>query len=113
MISAGDVLADPSNPIYSDASNFGSQAGAIAAALKGSSNLNVSVLPGIEIDSTGDLTLGSAWDLSAWRFNGAPGILTLRAAGNLIIQQSLSDGFSGVSGSSAFVLPIGWSPAPT
>jgi filamentous hemagglutinin family protein len=104
-ISAGDVIADPSNPIYSDAANFMLNAAGIATALKGGSNLNVSVLPGIEIDSAGDLTLGSAWDLSSWRFNGAPGILTLRAAGNLLVQQSLSDGFSGVSGPSAFVLP--------
>lgn len=105
MISTGDVSADASNPIWLRASNFMQNAAGIATALKGSSNLNVSVLPGIEIDSTGDLTLGSAWDLSAWRFNGSPGILTLRAAGNLLVQQSLSDGFSGVSGPSAFVLP--------
>src|SRR5260221_4096749 len=33
-------------------------------------------------------------DLGGLRFNGAPGVLTLRAADNLIINGSLSDGFS-------------------
>jgi hypothetical protein len=73
---------------------------------------NISLVPGLEIDSSGDLTLGSllsattgvanqtnAWDLSGWRFNdgnghsSVPVILTLRAAGNLNIDSSLSDGF--------------------
>ena len=104
-ISASNVNADLSNPLYSDAATFMQSAASIEAALKGNSGLNVSVLPGIEIDSPGDLTLSSAWDLSGWRFNGVPGILTLRAAGNLLIQKSLSDGFVGVTGPSAFILP--------
>lgn len=102
-ISAPDIAS--SGSWYTDAASFMSQAPAVTAALAGSSGLNVSVVPGIEIQSSGDLTLATNWDLSTWRFNGAPGVLTLRAAGNLLVQQSLSDGFDGVTGAGAFVLP--------
>ncbi len=102
-ISAADIAS--SATWYTDAATFMNNAAAIAAALKGSSGLNVTIVPGIQIQSAGDLTLGTAWDLSTWRFNGAPGILTLRAAGNLFIEQSLSDGFDGVTGAGAFLLP--------
>lgn len=61
------------------------------------------VVPGAEIiNKTGDLTLGfqfsdasSDWDLSTYRFgsNNVPGVLTLRAAGNIIFYNALSDGF--------------------
>jgi len=102
-ISAADVAQ--SGAWYADATTFMSSAVAIGAALQGTSALNISVVPGIQIQSTGDLTLATNWDLSTWRFNGAPGILTLRAAGNLLINNSLSDGFDGVTGAGAFVLP--------
>lgn len=65
------------------------------------------VTPGVEIvNRTGDLTLSDNWDLSTWRFgpgvnsavagSGAPGVLTLRAAGDLVFNSpaSLSDGFT-------------------
>ncbi len=50
-------------------------------------------MPGLEIDSTGNLTLNSAWDLTSWRYgaNSVPGMLTLRAAGDLTINQNLVD----------------------
>jgi len=59
---------------------------------------------------TGNLTLGSTtststsdWDLSSYRFgpDSVPGVLTLRAAGNLVFYNSLSDGFSGAAASAA------------
>lgn len=60
--------------------------------------------PGAEIiNRTGDLTLGttsstttSDWNLSTFRFGtkAAPGVLTLRAAGNLVFYNALSDGFT-------------------
>jgi len=48
------------------------------------------------INPSGDLTLANDWDLSTFRFgpNQTPGVLTLRAAGNLIFDGSLSDGFT-------------------
>ncbi len=61
-------------------------------------------LPGIEVRSSGDLTVSSAWDFSpqrdasnqiipntGWRFNGEAGNLTLRAAGNLNVNQNIVD----------------------
>ncbi len=77
--------------------------------------------PGVEIvNLTGDLVLGAAnntefgsfdsealatadWDLSSFRYGsrGAPGILTLRAAGDVIFNNTLSDGFTPLSFSSA------------
>lgn len=60
--------------------------------------------PGAEIiNRSGNLTLGTAttttlddWDLSTNRFGsrGAAGVLTLRAAGDLVFFNSLSDGFT-------------------
>lgn len=58
---------------------------------------SIVVTPGVEIINTaGDLTLQNDWDLSTFRFgpNSAPGILTLRASGNLIFNGALSDGFT-------------------
>lgn len=65
------------------------------------------IMPGIEIVNRGGsivlgstVTAGSAaisdWDLSTFRFGpkSAPGVLTLRAAGNLEFYNTLSDGFT-------------------
>jgi hypothetical protein len=72
------------------------------------------ITPGVEIlNRTGDLTMGLAnnsnagttnaealsgadWDLSSFRYGTrqAPGILTLRAAGDLVFNNTLSDGFT-------------------
>ena len=64
----------------------------------------LSIQPGAEIiNRIGNLTLGatnstsaSDWDFSPYRFgpNGAPGVLTLRAAGDLVFYNALSDGFT-------------------
>jgi filamentous hemagglutinin family protein len=61
-------------------------------------------LPGIEVQSSGDLTVSSVWDFSpqrdasdqiipntGWRYNGEAGNLTLRAAGNLNVNQKIVD----------------------
>jgi hypothetical protein len=68
------------------------------------------IRPGAEIvNAAGDLTLDTTWDLSTYRFgpDNQPGILTLRAAGNLNFDYnnavgvrkfaSLSDGFAGAT----------------
>ncbi|MCK9589351.1 MAG: hypothetical protein M0Q93_08320, partial [Terrimicrobiaceae bacterium] len=82
------------------------------------------IAPGVEIVSNGDLTLGLAnpngsnpggaalsndqltagdWDLSTFRYGSksAPGILTLRAKGDLVFNNTLSDGFTPVAASTA------------
>ncbi len=82
--------------------------------------------PGVEIiNRTGDLTLGLAnptgstnaqavsaadWDLSAFRYGtkSAPGILTLRAKGDLVFNNTLSDGFTPVTASSVNGNSVMW-----
>lgn len=85
-------------------------------ALSGTSAGKFNILPGIEVRSSGNLTLADNWDfmagvwsedgadwLSSWRYADAqgshrlPGFLTLRAAGNLLINASLSDAFASTS----------------
>jgi filamentous hemagglutinin family protein len=88
-------------------------AGAPGAATLGGSLV---LAPGVEIiNRTGDLNLGTPnaangnattlstgdWDLSAFRYGskGAPGVLTLRAAGDIVFNNTLSDGFNPVTAS--------------
>ncbi|MBI4697315.1 MAG: filamentous hemagglutinin family protein [Gammaproteobacteria bacterium] len=92
------------NAIYTDAVAFMNQAGDITTALgAAASNTGFHLRPGLEIRSASadiagtasDLALNAIWDLSTWRFGGEAGVLTLRAAGNLDVNESLSDGFTG------------------
>jgi filamentous hemagglutinin family protein len=50
-------------------------------------------LPGIEVVSAGDINWNTQWDMSGVRFGSeqAPGVLTLRASGNLYINSNLVD----------------------
>ena len=59
--------------------------------LEGNAADEFHLLSGIEIQSAGDLTLTSTWDLTSWRYGGEPGVLTLRAAGDLNINYDLID----------------------
>ena len=73
------------------------------------------VMPGAEvINRTGDLTLGTTsstattdWNLGAVRFgsSGTPGVLTLKAAGNIVLFNAISDGFD-TSAYNSQLLPI-------
>jgi filamentous hemagglutinin len=50
------------------------------------------LLPGIELrNSAGAITLDTNWDLTSWRDGGVPGVLTIRAAGDLTINGNLVD----------------------
>lgn len=65
-----------------------------AEAIEGRLGTPGSLLAGVEVVSTGDLSLAeSGWDLLDWRYGGRVGTLTLKAGGNLSLQQDLSDGF--------------------
>jgi hypothetical protein len=105
VIGASDVAASAANPWYADAADFSAGAAAILGGLGRSADPSTVLLSGIEIDSAAGLTLASDWNLASWRFNGLPGVLTLRAAGDLTFQKSLSDGFAAITGTGAFVLP--------
>jgi len=89
-----------------NAASFMANAATITTQVAGNSGLAIQVRPGEEIDNTGgDLVLENDWNLATARFgpnadpsnnpgSGLPGTLTLRAAGNLIFDGALSDGFN-------------------
>ena len=120
-ISDADVLASAANPLFADAKAFMTATSGTAAANTASlgalgifgSAIAARFVPGIEIQSTGDLALNANWNVAAWRFGGstpattgvAPAV-TLRAAGDLTFNASLSDGFQNLNpGTQGFVLP--------
>lgn len=88
--------------VFNDASSFINNDSTVVNKFGGLGG-SVHIRPGIDIFSSGNLTLNSDWDLSQLRFgpninpniqgSGEAGILTLRAAGNLVLNGSLSDGF--------------------
>ena len=101
-ITAPDVLADAGNARFADAAAFMQSAGAMRTALGIAANDPIfQIRPGVEIrgigDGVGNLAVDAIWDLSSWVFAGQPGNLTLRAAGNLAVNESISDGFDGTA----------------
>ena len=71
-----------------------------AAAIKtrlGLTDALAHVQAGIEARATGDITLANDWNLYGWRDGGEPGLLTLRAAGDVNLNASLSDGFTSLT----------------
>jgi filamentous hemagglutinin family protein len=99
--SARNLDATESGMLFRDAQAFGQQQAAILERLQRS---GVAVRPGIEIRSGDDLAVSvnefasqaadRGWNLHAWRFDGQPVNLTLRAAGNLTVAGSIGDGFA-------------------
>jgi len=89
-----------------DADQFMKNAGKVRSRLAAP---DLRVQPGLEVRSSGDLTVSvnqqakdpaqRGWNLADWRFGNAqvPGTLTLRAAGNLTVNGSISDGFDRVA----------------
>jgi filamentous hemagglutinin family protein len=75
--------------VTDDAATFMARAAAIEARLGG----GVRLIPGIEIQNRGDISLTTDWNLSTLRYNGVAGALTLRAGGDLRFDANLSDGF--------------------
>ncbi len=97
---AGSLIDDVEGAIAANGTTFAGNAAAITNRLlanNGGLAPVFNVVVGAEvINPSGDLTLAYDWDLSTFRFgpNQTPGVLTLRAAGNLIFDGTLSDGFS-------------------
>jgi hypothetical protein len=101
---AGDVditSLDPGWQVYAQtiASNESSEVAALVSPATATS-WNFKVVPGVEIDATGSITVDTPWNLygsvtgTASATSSFPGILTLRAAGGVAINDSLSDGFA-------------------
>lgn len=67
---------------------------AVKARLGKATDTSFHVVTGVEVRSAGDLTLGSDVNLATSRTGGEPGVLTLRANGNLNLNNNLSDGFN-------------------
>ncbi len=71
----------------------------VAAFLAGADETvgNFRVVPGVALETAGDLVLRDDWDLfDGWHFGPAAdvtGVLTLRAAGDVRLEAELSDGF--------------------
>ncbi|WP_025041352.1 filamentous haemagglutinin family protein [Nitrosospira briensis] len=80
--------------VNADNTHFASHAGAIASRLGKTGDTLFHVRPGVEVRSAGDITLSKDWNLGVSRAGGEPGMLTLRAGGNLRINSNLSDGFN-------------------
>ncbi|MBB6091234.1 filamentous hemagglutinin family protein [Povalibacter uvarum] len=93
-ITADEIAATPGTAMYDDALAFTSLSAQMVQGLGSVRAPTPQIMAGIEINSTGDLELQSDWSLNDWRFNSLPGFLTLRAAGDLTFNASLSDGFT-------------------
>lgn len=96
--------------INSDNTAFSGNHSTIKAGLGKANDSDFHILSGVEVRSTGDLTLGNGaattdWNLQASRAGGEAGVLTLRAAGNLDIKSNLSDGFSNATAFSSGSTP--------
>jgi hypothetical protein len=76
--------------VGSDLTSMLSDADDFITGFTGSPGADVHLLSGIEIRSMGDLSF-SGWDLTNYRYGSEPGVLTLRAGGNLTINGNLVD----------------------
>jgi hypothetical protein len=94
VYSAGTINEGLIGAIRGDTESFMAGAAAIEASLGKGGDPRFHLLPGVEIAGAGDLSLVNAWDLAGWRFGGEPGVLTLRAGGDLNVNTRLSDGFA-------------------
>jgi len=111
---AGGSIDSVKSQVTSDVAAF--PTATIAAQLGITGNALYEIEPGVEIiNPSGDLTLTNNWDLSTLRTGaGLPGVLTIRASGNLIFNGSLTDGFAFNSGSAENVStsPYTWDLMP-
>ena len=117
LTGSGTITTTVRNSVQTDGAAFAANEVAITNTLFSGANAALAplfvLLAGAEvINRTGDLTLGTlnpgagstAWNLSGFRFGPrqTPGVLTMRAAGNLVFYEALSDGFT----SAAYNAPL-------
>ncbi len=85
----GSTVDSVKSAAIADANQFNAASPAIANRL----GTSMAVMSGIAIESAGDLTMNSDWNLYSDFAGSREGTLTLRAGGNLIVNGHLSDGF--------------------
>jgi filamentous hemagglutinin family protein len=100
---SADEVALSTNNVWNEFATFANSAATIRSSftglgLSGMTQNQIQVRAGIELTSTGNMTLSQAWDLtqSSWEVGGVVGRLTLRAAGNLDIQNAIGIPFTTV-----------------
>jgi filamentous hemagglutinin family protein len=89
--------------LRADNANFIGAAGDVLGALGvgAAERERVHLRAGVEVQASGNLTVSGDWNLAFDRAGGEAGLLTLRAAGNLTFNGSLSDGFAAVQATAA------------
>jgi filamentous hemagglutinin len=107
---ASTISEKPDSATNLDASLGGKMAVEAGQFMRGQSAIasrlgrsDVQVTSGVEVRSSGDLTVSvneqsfdkenRGWNLNTWRFGGEAGALSLRAQGNLLVSGSINDGF--------------------
>ena len=119
-VSGGDLNVSPTGDLFAATAAYMSAAQPQVQTRLGP---NVVLRPGIEIQTPDpastetNLALGSAWNLcgtvaqcsGGWRFGGQPGILTIRATGDVALNAALSDGFNGATASARLQAGPDWS----
>ena len=82
--------------VSDDSSSFMASAESVLSGLGVSAEQRdrVHLRAGVEVQASGNLTIASDWLLNGDRPGGDAGLLTLRANGNLLINGTVSDGFS-------------------
>lgn len=95
--------------VGNDLSGFMQNKGAILAALGVSSDPRFHLRSGVQIEASGDFAVANDWNLYSFRYGGEAGFLTIRAAGNLNINGTISDGFSSTARVSTIQSGDAWS----
>lgn len=91
---ASTVDFDLLSTMAADTDAYMANAASMLAGLGVASDSRVHFRAGEEVRSDGDLTLASSVDLFGRRYGGEGGSLTLRAAGDLLVDNSISDGLA-------------------
>jgi filamentous hemagglutinin len=96
--------------LANDVNDFMANQAGILASLGKAGDASFHLRAGQEIRSNGDLRVAQDWNLySASRAGNEPGVLTLRASGNLNVAGSLSDGFSTAASNASLGSGESWS----
>ncbi|MDD5272725.1 MAG: filamentous hemagglutinin family protein, partial [Methylovulum sp.] len=91
-ISNGVIDSTTIATIQADTANYMSAAN--IAKVSSSIDSTIQLRPDVEIDYSGDLKVGSAWDFATWRYgNGVAGNLQISASGQLTVAAPITDGY--------------------